>query len=273
MTKPVKVVSVTGGKGGVGKTSLSVNLAVALADLGRRVMLLDADLGLANVDVMLGLRVERNLSHVLRGECALSDIVVSGPGGIRIVPASSGRQDMAQLSQAEHAGLIRAFSHLTEDIDVLIVDTAAGIADNVISFTLASQDIIAVVCDEPTSITDVYALMKILSTEHDVFRFRVVANMVRSPQEGKRLFAKLTAVTDKFLDVAVDYIGAIPFDENVRSAVRKQTPLVHLHPRTPAAVAIQQIARKVDSWPPPVASRGHIEFFTERLVAGVMGEL
>jgi flagellar biosynthesis protein FlhG len=269
--KATKVVSVTGGKGGVGKTNLSVNLAVALANMGRRVMLLDADLGLANIDVMLGLRIERNLSHVLKGECSLADIVVPGPGGIKVVPASSGTQQMAQLSQAEHAGLIRAFSDLTEYVDVLIVDTAAGIADNVISFTLASQEVIAVVCDEPTSITDVYALMKVLSTQHEVFRFRVVANMVRSAAEGKNLFHKLTTVTDKFLDVALDYMGAIPFDENVRNAVRKQKPFVDAFPRSPAATAIRQLARKVDDWPLPSGARGHIEFFTERLVEGALG--
>jgi len=184
MTKPVKVISVTGGKGGVGKSNISVNMAVALAMTGHRVMLLDADLGLANVDVMLGLKVKRNLSHVLKGECDLQDIIISGPEGMKIIPAASGTKSMVHLSEMEHIGLVRAFSSLSEQIDFLIVDTAAGIADNVISFTMASQEVLMVVCDEPTSITDAYALIKVLSQDHNIYNFKVLANMVRSPQEG-----------------------------------------------------------------------------------------
>jgi len=271
MTKPIKVISVTGGKGGVGKSNVSVNLAVAMAMEGRRVMLLDADLGLANIDVMLGLQVRQNLSHVLAGECELRDIVLTGPEGIKIVPAASGTRSMAALSEMEHAGLVRAFSDLSDQAEVLIVDTAAGIADNVISFTLASQEIVLVVCDEPTSITDAYALMKVLSQEHGVYNFKVLANMVRSPQEGRHLFAKLTAVSDRFLDVGLEYIGSIPFDENVRNAVRKQKPVVQAFPRTPASVAIKQLSKKADEWPGPSVASGNIEFFMERLVQGAIG--
>jgi flagellar biosynthesis protein FlhG len=271
MAKPIKVISVTGGKGGVGKSNVSVNLAVAMAMEGRRVMLLDADLGLANIDVMLGLPVKQNLSHVLAGECELSDIVLTGPEGIRIVPAASGTRSMAALSEMEHIGLVRAFSDLSDQVEVLIVDTAAGIADNVISFTLASQEIVLVVCDEPTSITDAYALMKVLSQEHGVYHFKVLANMVRSPQEGRHLFSKLTAVSERFLDVGLEYVGAIPFDENVRNAVRKQKPIIQAFPRSPAAVAIKQLAKKADDWPGPSTARGNIEFFMERLVQGAIG--
>ncbi|PWK49132.1 flagellar biosynthesis protein FlhG [Pleionea mediterranea] len=265
-SKPVKVIAVTGGKGGVGKTNLSVNLGVYLSSLGRNVMLLDADLGLANVDVMLGLRVERNLKHVLNGECDLRDIVVTGPSGLKIIPASSGTQKMAELSPAEHAGIIRAFSDLGQNLDYLIVDTSAGITDNVVSFTRASQDILMVVCDEPTSITDAYALMKVLNRDHQIERFRIVANMVRSPQEGREIFAKLTKVTDKFLDVMLDYVGSVPFDENVRKAIKKQKPILELFPRTPASVAIKSVGKKIETWPIPMNASGHIEFFMERLV-------
>lgn len=270
MTKPVKVISVTGGKGGVGKSNVAVNMAIAMAMDGHRVMLLDADLGLANIDVMLGLRIKRNLSHVIKGECELQDIVVRGPEGIMIVPASSGTKSMVSLSEMEHAGLIRAFSSLSEQVDILIIDTAAGISDNVVSFTLASQEVLMVVCDEPTSITDAYALMKVLNTGHDIFRFRVIANMVRSPQEGKNMFSKLSAVSERFLDVTLDYLGSIPFDENVRKATRKQQALVQVFPRSPAAVAIKQLSKKVIDWPLPVSASGNIEFFMERLVQGVV---
>ena len=162
-SQQIKVIAVSGGKGGVGKTNVSLNTAIALAQLGKSVLVLDADLGLANVDVMLGLRVQRNLSHVLSGECELDDIIIEGPAGMKIIPATSGTQSMVDLTPAEHAGLIRAFSDMQTQFDVLIVDTAAGISDMVLSFCRASQDVMLVVCDEPTSITDCYALMKLLS--------------------------------------------------------------------------------------------------------------
>ncbi len=222
----VKVIAVTGGKGGVGKTNVSLNLAIALGQQGKRVLVLDADLGLANCDVMLGLRVEKNLSHVLSGECDLRDILVTGPAGIRIAPATSGSQSMVELSPAEHAGLIRAFSELDNEFDVLIVDTAAGISDMVLSFSRASQDVVVVVCDEPTSITDAYALIKILSREHGVYKFKIVANMVRSLREGQDLFAKLSKVTDRFLDVALELVATIPYDENMRKSTRRQKAVV-----------------------------------------------
>lgn len=266
-TKLIKVVAVTGGKGGVGKTNITLNTAIALAKQGRKVMVLDADLGLANVDVLLGLRVDKNLSHVLKGECTLDEVLVTGPHGVKIAPATSGTQSMAELSPTEHAGLIRAFSELRTDIDTLIVDTAAGISDMVMSFSRAAQDVVVVVCDEPTSLTDAYALIKILNREHGVFKFKVVANMVRSSREGKELFSKLSKVTGRFLDVALELVGVIPFDENVRKSVRKQAAIVDAYPSSPAAEAITEFSKKLMSWPIPSAPGGHLEFFVEQLVS------
>ncbi|MEO2281095.1 MinD/ParA family protein [Pseudoalteromonas pernae] len=262
----VKVIAVTGGKGGVGKTNVSLNLAIAMGQQGKRVLVLDADLGLANCDVMLGLRVEKNLSHVLSGECDLRDILVTGPAGIRIAPATSGSQSMVELSSAEHAGLIRAFSELDNDFDVLIVDTAAGISDMVLSFSRASQDVVVVVCDEPTSITDAYALIKILSREHGVYKFKIVANMVRSLREGQDLFAKLSKVTDRFLDVALELVATIPYDENMRKSTRRQKAVVDLFPNSPASVSLKSLASKAVKWPVPNQPSGHLEFFIEKLV-------
>lgn len=262
----IKVIAVTGGKGGVGKTNVTLNTAISLAQQGKRVMVLDADLGLANVDVLLGLRVVKNLSHVLSGECTLDEVLVEGPYGIKIAPATSGSQSMTELTPTEHAGLIRAFSELQSQIDVLIVDTAAGISDMVLSFSKASQDIIMVVCDEPTSLTDAYALIKILNKEHGVFRFKIVANMVRTPREGDELFAKLSKVTDRFLDVALELVAVIPFDENVRKAVRKQKAIVEAFPTSPAAMAIRKLAKAAIEWPIPSQPGGHLEFFLEQLV-------
>ncbi len=262
----IKVIAVTGGKGGVGKTNVTLNTAISLAQQGKRVMVLDADLGLANVDVLLGLRVEKNLSHVLSGECTLDEVLVEGPYGIKIAPASSGSQSMTELTATEHAGLIRAFSELQSQIDVLIVDTAAGISDMVLSFSKASQDIIMVVCDEPTSLTDAYALIKILNKDHGIFRFKIVANMVRSMREGDELFSKLSKVTDRFLDVALELVAVIPFDENVRKSVRKQKAIVEAFPTSPAAMAIRRLAKKAIEWPIPNQPGGHLEFFLEQLV-------
>jgi len=266
-SKLIKVMAVTGGKGGVGKTNVSLNLAISLAKQGKRVLVLDADLGLANCDVLLGLRVDKNLSHVLRGECTLDDILVTGPHGVKIAPATSGSQSMAELGTTEHAGLIRAFSELRTEIDTLIVDTAAGISDMVMSFSRAAQDVLVVVCDEPTSLTDAYALIKILNREHGVFKFKIVANMVRSEKEGKELFSKLSKVTGRFLDVALELVGIIPFDENIRKSVRKQAAIVDAYPSSPAALAITSLAQKSMHWPIPAQPGGHLEFFIEQLVS------
>jgi len=264
--KQVKVIAVSGGKGGVGKTNVSLNTSIALAQLGKRVLVLDADLGLANVDVMLGLRVQRNISHVLSGDCELDDIIIDGPSGIKIIPATSGTQSMVDLTSAEHAGLIRAFSEMQTEFDVLVVDTAAGISDMVLSFSRASQDVMLVVCDEPTSITDCYALMKLLSRDHGVFKFKVVANMVRSQREGQQLFAKLTKVTDRFLDVALELVAIVPFDENIRKSVRKQKAIVEAFPDSPASQAFKELANNVCKWPIPHQPSGHLEFFIEQLL-------
>ena len=232
--RKVKVITVTGGKGGVGKSSVSLNLAVALCQLGRKVMLFDADLGLANIDVMLGLKVRKNLSDVLSGECSLDDIIQTGPAGLRIVPASSGLRKMVELSVEQHAGLIRAFSELKEEIDILIVDTAAGISDMVLSFCRAAQDVIMVVCNEPTSIADAYAEMKVLSNDYGVKKFKIIGNQMHSLDEGKLMFQKLLMVTDRFLNVSLELVACIPVDVNLRKAIRQRSCAVEVFPSSPA---------------------------------------
>ncbi|MES9830299.1 MAG: MinD/ParA family protein [Candidatus Thiodiazotropha sp.] len=264
--EPVRVIAVTGGKGGVGKTSISANLGVAFAELGRRVMLLDADLGLANLDVILGLHAERNLSHVMQGECSLEDVMVTGPKGMRVVPGASGIQQMAEMTPAENAGLIHAFSEVANDVDVLLIDTAAGISDLVISFSRAAQEQIVVVCDEPASITDAYAIIKLLNREHGISRFRILANMVKSVQEGRDLYNKMCRVTDQYLDVMLNYMGSIPYDEQLRKAVRSQKPVVEAYPRSRVSQAFKNLAKKADNWPVPSGVSGDLQFFVERLI-------
>ena len=264
--RPIRVIAVTGGKGGVGKTNVSINLAVSMSEMGRRVMILDADLGLANIDIALGLHSEYDLSHVLSGERSLNEVILDGPAGVRVVPASSGVQEMAELSRAEHAGLINAFSEISDDLDVLIIDTAAGISDTVVSFSRAAQELVIVVCDEPASITDAYALIKLLNREYSVNRFRILANMVRSTQEGRDLYNKLYRVTDRYLDVMLNYMGCIPYDESLRKAVKSQKPVVQAFPRSPSSQAFKNIAKKADNWPVPAGANGQLQFFVERLI-------
>ncbi len=264
---PVQVIAVTGGKGGIGKTCVSVNLSTALAKAGRRVLLLDGDLGLANVDVLLGVTPRFTLEHVLEGRCTLEEAILETRQGFRIIPAASGVAKLAELSSSQHLGLVQAFSNLTLGLDVLIVDTAAGIADGVRQFCQAAQHVLVVLRDEPASLTDAYALVKVLRRDHNVMRFKVVANMMQNPGDGENLFRKLERVTSRFLDVVVEYAGEIPDDPLVRSSIREQRTVMEAYPSAPASLAFRRLARNVSSWPAAAGPRGNLEFFVERLVA------
>ena len=272
-SRPVKVIAVTGGKGGVGKTTVSANLAVSIAAQGRDVMLVDADLGLANVDVVLGLNTRFHLGHVVSGECALEDAIVTGPHGLQIVPAASGIKRMANLSDIEQAGIIRAFSDLYHRVDVMIVDTAAGLHDSVLTFSQAAQHVLVVVCDEPASITDAYALIKVLSREHGVRRFQILANQTRRSGEGPELFQKISRVCDRFLNVTLEFAGSVPFDDYLRRAVQRQSAVVEAYPASISSVALKNLAVKADKWSVPQGARGHLEFFVERMVGTRIGPL
>ena len=263
---PVKVIAVTGGKGGIGKTSVSVNLAITLARQNRNVMLMDADFGLANVDVLLGLNGRRNISHVIAGECSLDEIIVDGPSGLKIIPSASGNNSMLNLTTVEHGGLIRAFSELTHDVDILVVDTAAGLSESVVTYTRAAHEVVVVVCDEPASLTDAYALIKVLHRYHGKYRFHVLANMTGNVHDGRNLFAKLSKVAQRFLDVSLSYMGAIPRDDYLRKAVQRQQAVVDAFPRSSSSIAFGKLANKAAAWPMPDAATGQMEFFIERLI-------
>ncbi len=272
LARPTRVIAVTSGKGGVGKSTISINLATALAAAGSRVTLLDADLGLANIDVLLGLSATRTLANVIAGECGLRDVLLDGPAGVRIVPASSGVQRMAELSEAERVGLMHAFSEIEDTMDVMIVDTAAGIAANSLQFCEASQEVIVVVCNDPASIADAYATIKVLNRRTHRTRFRVLVNMTHSEHEARDIFARLVRATDRFLDVALDFAGVIPFDRCVAQAVRRRAPVVTAYPASPAGTAFKRLAAVADRWPEPRAASGQLEFFLERMIrAEVMG--
>ena len=244
--KPVRVIAVTGGKGGVGKTTTALNLSISLAKMNQRVMLLDADMGLANVDIMLGLHTRKNIAQVLQGECDLQDILIEGPSGVSILPAASGLQALSELSVVDHTGLIQAFSEISTELDYLIIDT--------------------VICDEPPSITDAYALMKVLSNEHNISRFQIVSSQVENAVEGRKLFGKLLRITEYSPKISINYLGEVPYDESIRKAIREQRALVQAYPESKSGQAFYKIAKKLHDLPLKLDRLGKPTFFLERVI-------
>ena len=263
---PVKVIAVCSGKGGVGKTNIAANIAVALSMADHDVMLLDADVSLANVDVLLGLQPTFNLAHVVSGDVDLDSTVVDGPAGLRIVPASSGNYAMTDLPAASQATIIQAFGDLPKQPDILIVDTAAGITPNVARFVQAAQEAVIVVCNEPASITDAYALIKVFSRNYGVSHYQVVTNQTRDARDGRELFSKIRRVSDLYLDVVLRHLGSVPLDTYLRRAVQEQRAVVDAYPKSAAGQAFVQIARKLESLPHPNRASGNIQFFLRRLL-------
>lgn len=261
------VLSVTSGKGGVGKTNLSINLALCLTRLGKRCVILDADLGLANVDVLLGLTPERNLFHVFHEGVSLQDILCPTGHGFSILPAASGVSEMLSLSTGQKLELLEAMDVLEDKVDFLIVDTGAGINDNVLYFNLAAQERLLVLTPEPTSLTDAYALIKVLKLRHEVDRFHVVINMAKDMKTAKEIFAKLYNACDHFLTgVSLDFTGFVPLDGNVRQAVIQQQPFCSLAPTSDACQALVMIAQKLTQWKPQDHLDGNIKFFWKKLL-------
>lgn len=268
-SRGVKVIAVTSGKGGVGKTQIAVNLAVELASRGRSTLLLDADLGLANVDVMLGLKPEHNLEQVIDGDLALEDILVEGPAGLRIVPAASGVSRLANLSLHEQAGLVSAFSTLPIDIDVMVVDTATGADHSVLGFCSAASEVVVVICDEPASMTDGYALIKLLSRERGVRKFQILCNRVRNRMHGQSVFARFEAVCDEFLDVGLCHAGSIPEDPSFGIATSVRQALVERYPSSKAGIALKDLASRADKWNVTASSGERPLFFVERMLTAM----
>ena len=262
----MQVIAVTGGKGGVGKTNIAVNLAVSMSMEGLDVMLFDADLGLANVDVVLGMQPKYTLADVVSGEKTLADVVVDGPEGLRVIPAASGVAKMVEMQSSDQERLIRQLSDQLMPPDVLIVDTGAGIDQTVQTFVAACQSAVLVVCDEPASLTDAYALMKVLRAKKDIRRFEILANQVDNPLQGKQLFERISNVCDRYLDVELGYLGGIPTDMYLRRAVQERRALVSAYPRSPAATAIRDAGRRLNRQAPRSESSG-VGFFVEQLLS------
>ena len=265
-SKTTQVIAVASGKGGVGKTNVATNLAVALGKSRSNVMLLDADLALANVDVLLDLQPRYNLSHVVSGESDLLNTMLLGPAGVNIVPASSGSWSMVDLPTVSRAAIIQAFSELATYPDALIVDTPAGISGAVAQFVSAAERAVVVVCDEPTSITDAYALIKVLANNHSVQRFDIVTNQTRSDWEGRVLFSKLERVADQYLNAVLRHLGNVPYDEYLKRAVQEQCAVVDAYPRSASSRAFAAIAAKLDKHRCSTRPSGGFQFFFEQLL-------
>jgi len=266
LQKPVRVMAVSSGKGGVGKSNVVINLSLALSRMGLRVLIMDADLGLANIDVLLGLTPKYNMSHVLSGQKRLEDVLIEGPGGVKIMPASSGVQELTRLTDDHKLLFLELLDGLETDVDFLLIDTGAGISDTVLYFNLAAHERIIVVTPEPTSLTDAYALIKVLYSKHGERHFRILINSATEESMGKSIFAKLSRVADHFLDeLSLDYLGTIPHDKLVTKSVLRQKPLLEAFPDASASKAFLQIAENILRARPNV-NQGTIQFFWKRLL-------
>ncbi|MBU1404919.1 MAG: MinD/ParA family protein [Proteobacteria bacterium] len=262
-----RVVCVTSGKGGVGKTNIVTNLGYNLAKAGKKVLILDADLNLANVDILLGLTPRYNLHHVFMGEKTLAEVLVQGPAGLLILPASSGIMELADLTEQQRLYFLAEMSALAEKIDIMLIDTAAGINNNVIYFNLAARERIIILTPEPTSLTDAYALVKVLSSRHDVKKFRILVNLARSEKEALSVFRKLSIVADRFLDsLSLDYLGYIPYDSKLPTAVREQRLVSDIFPDAPSSKMFSKLAADIAQEEPETKADGNIKFFWQGLV-------
>ncbi len=261
-----RVISITSGKGGVGKTNITANLAYILSRKRKKTMVLDADTGLANIDIILGLTPMYNLYHVLTGEKMLEEVMVRGPGGILVLPASSGIGEMADLTRGQKLTLLDELNALKEPLDFVLMDTAAGISRNVMYFNLAAEEIIVVVTSEPTSLTDAYALIKILYQRHAKKRFRLLVNMVKSVVQAREVYERLNHATDHFLNLTLDYLGHVIYDAKLHEAVQFQKPIAELYPAAPATRCLHDIAETLYREKPEVHVDGALQFFRNNIL-------
>lgn len=270
MTKPrtslPKVIAVTSGKGGVGKTNLVGNMAVSMASAGKRVAIIDADVGLANVDIIFNLRPQYSIRHVVSSEKTLEQVMVESSHGVKILPGGSGFADLTQLSEGEKLNLLSEFESLIGMVDIILVDTGAGISSNVLYFNSACDEVVVIATREPTSITDAYAMMKVMSQEYGTNYFKLIVNMVESEDDAKKVYASLSGALDKFLrNVVLEYSGFIPADKKLQQAVQKRSLVMDINPDCPAAKAIQKIAQTLGNSPVKRNSDGNLTFFMNRV--------
>ncbi len=265
---PVQTIAIAGGKGGVGKSCVAVNLARSLSEIGRKVLLFDADFSHGNIDCLLNLAPKHNLSHVLSDDLALGDAIVDVGNGLNVLPSGNGAMNLARLSQIEHVGIIGLFSELGIAADTMIIDIESGLTEGALNYSRASREVVLVVCDEPTALQDAYSTIRVMHETCQIRRFRVVANKTESSRHGLDLYSKLTRYTDRYLgmDVLLDFCGSIPFDPQLQKSIGEQRVVVDAYPRSQSALAFKKLATRVNRWPRPTAPGGHVEFFVERLI-------
>jgi flagellar biosynthesis protein FlhG len=263
----VRVISVTSGKGGVGKTNVVANLALALTQSDKKVLILDADLGLGNMDVLLGLNHHFNIQHVLTGEKRLEEIIMEAPGGFQVLPAASGIQELTELDQSQRLFLLDELDILQDRFDVLLIDTGAGISANVMYFNFAAVEKVVVVTNEPTSLTDAYALIKVLTTKYQQKTFKILINQARNAAEADRIFRQLSQVVDNFLgSPSIDYLGWIPYDEHIPQAVRQQQAVLAVYPDAAASKSFVRVTKSLLTSVNHLDFEGDIKFFWKKLV-------
>lgn len=267
----LRVIAVTSGKGGVGKTNVTANLAVLLARQGKRVLVIDADLGLANVEIIFGVKPRHHIGDLLSGAHTIDEVLAEGPLGIKILPAGSGVQSLTQLTDEQKQRLLASFDGLEDRFDVVFIDSGAGIGDNVLFFVGAAQEALLVVSPEPTSLVDAYAVVKVLSQQAGVRDFGVVVNPVVDELAARDIFPKLTTVTNRFLDARVQHLGYVPRDENMHRSIMARTPIVELFPMSPASRALGEVAKRLLERKPQRNMSGGLKFMWQRLFAEAAG--
>ncbi|MCK5162664.1 MAG: MinD/ParA family protein [Desulfobacula sp.] len=261
-----RVIAVTSGKGGVGKTNIVGNMAVALSRMGKRVVIIDADVGLANIDIIFNLRPEYNIRHVINAEKTLNQVMVESDHGIKILPGGSGFADLTQLNEGEKLNLLSEFETLSDQADIIFVDTGAGISSNVLYFNSACDECIVIATREPTSITDAYAMMKVMSGEYGTKYFKLIVNMVDSEAQAKKVYAALSGALDKYLkNVVLEYAGHIPFDRQLQKAVQKRGLVMDNAQGSTAAKAMEDIAVSLGNRPVRTNSNGSLTFFMNKV--------
>lgn len=242
-----RVIAVASGKGGVGKTNISTNMAIAYANLGKRVVLMDADLGLANVNVVLGIIPKYNLYHLIRRQKTMNEIIMDTNYGIRIVAGASGFSKIANLNEDERQGFVEELSELS-NADVVIIDTGAGVSNNVLSFVASADEAIIVTTPEPTAITDAYGIIKIIATEIDnlSLNLKLIVNRVSSVTEGKKVAERVCNIAGQFLNLKVDYLGYVYDDPEVHQSVLRQKPFIVANPKSKASICLQHIVGRLE---------------------------